>query len=203
MLIQVVYKGIKYTRDVRVYDNRDGSWGFSVGKMTGIWRKGFIEPMIYLSGYSYREIKRYRPLIIEFLIAYKIAVRSTKPAPLFVEETKYEELDSASDKRHSEIKPLVAAGLALWMTNAKEWTPCYHRTGPNKGEVWYFRRTRFSKEDIDDIKRYLPYCCKCGYRVECGKPCSNPQQKSEEEIFEDIENTIRGDKNEVLCCQEG
>lgn len=175
------------SRDVRVYPRENGCY-FRVGTLFGIWNKGFIEPYINIRGMSQYNSKKYIGIVIAFLKAYKSALQPVKPAPLVLKPTDPNVLENSTNSISN--KNNNAAGLALWMTNMKDWTPCYHRNGDDQGELWYMRRTRFSGEDdiiIGQIKSYLPYCARCTYRAECNKACKNPSEQCNKQILVELD----------------
>jgi hypothetical protein len=131
-------------------------------------------PFIKINGnpISDRKIKL---IAVEFIRAYINAVGVVK-SPMHFDSSKSFTYSSSS-------KSELPSGVPKWMLEScKIWSACFHRVGPHAGQVAYLRRTRFSQDKRDIVEKYLPNCSKCPLRVECLKPCYNPDQKSQTRI---------------------
>ena len=93
----------------------------------------------------------------------------------------FKEYDSSSYVyKEKEDKESFPSGVPLWMLEScKVWVECFHRTGSQAGTTAYYRRARFNEEKRDIVDRFLPNCQSCPFRVNCTKPCSNPEIASQ------------------------
>lgn len=178
-------------REVSLIKNLDHFAIFKIGASLASYdkTKGEVIWGIMKKGYNYKDL--YGKVMTLYIKEWiKAADASGKrPFAMATNPTPEALLDSA--KPNYELSNNSLSGVALWMKEGKIWTPCYSRKEESKGEILYWRRTRFFNENdpeynegfIELVKEFRPFCYKCLYREKCKQPCTNKEIKSEEALI--------------------
>lgn len=148
------------------------SRGF-VGKAFFVWKSDQYDlPLVRIKGRIANE--KTRRQVKAFLMEYKkMLLASKKKSPLHFKESEVQSSISQSGNEN-------ISGVPMWMREEhKVWTECHKKDGTT-----YMRRTRFKPESREIVEEYLPHCSKCVFRVNCEKPCENPDLMCQAEAFQ-------------------
>lgn len=148
-----------------------------VGKAYYCWKMNEYDlPYVKIKGKVANEYTR--GLVKLFLLKYReMLTQKAGKSPLH-----FNSYDGPAKK--SKVTAKVddrISGVPHWMReDHKEWVECFYRDGSGS----YLRRTRFKEESRDLVEEYLPYCQQCPFRVDCEKPCKDPDLMSQSEAFQ-------------------
>ena len=166
-------------REVSVKKER-GTWVCRVGKAKVYWNSKYDEPYVLINGVSYDEVKKHKPLIIEFLKEYKRLVTLPKEVPAMAYE------GEGQTNTAYKYQPIIAdkdyvSSVPKWIREIKIKQVC---SGPKRTFV---RGIRVPQEYKQIVEQYMPYCCNCCHRVECDAACLTPVENSAEEMLDGLE----------------
>ncbi len=153
-----------------------------VGKAFFCWKSDEYDmPFVKINGKTADDRSRY--LVKLFLMEYKNMLLVSRKSPMHFEEKKASSVGSTTSSGNDAI-----SGVPHWMReDHKVWTECFRKDGSS-----YMRRTRFKPESKDVVEKYLPSCAGCVFRVNCEKPCDNPELTSQTEVFKTKGIEIKG-----------
>ena len=161
-----------------------------VGKAFFCWKSDqYDAPFVRIKGKAADGRARY--LVKLFLMEYKRMLLENKKSPLHFNECTTESRSTSTSNGNQSI-----SGVPHWMREEhKVWTECFYKDGSGS----YFRRTRFKPESKELVEKYLPYCSQCPFRVNCEKPCEEPDLMCQSEIFRGKEETLQDEIQAVVA----
>lgn len=147
-----------------------------VGKAFFCWKSDLYDtPYVKIKGKAADD--RTRHLVKLFLMEYKKMLLANKKSPLHFKECEVESKSVSTSNGNQSI-----SGVPYWMREEhKVWTKCFYKDGSGS----YLRRTRFKPESRELVEKYLPHCSHCPFRVNCEKPCTDPDLMSQSDVFQE------------------
>lgn len=167
------------TRDIKV-KKENNVWIARVDRAIVYWGIGYDSPWVKIPGKTFEQVKKEKPVIVEFLKEYKRVLLELKKTPPLSFEGEERIVNSNSSTSNTKTDVNYVSGVPKWMTELKTWKVC-------SGKVrTYKRRVQIPQEHKELATQYISFCCNCVHRVECNAPCIHPESKSKETILEEI-----------------